>query len=32
LVWALGLLLGIDLVMGGAALIAMALAAKRAAN
>ena len=32
LVWALGLLLGIDLVMGGAALIAMALAAKRAAG
>jgi uncharacterized membrane protein HdeD (DUF308 family) len=31
LVWALGLLLGIDLVMGGAALIAMALGAKRTA-
>jgi len=30
LAWALGLLLGIDLVMGGAALAAMALAARRA--
>jgi uncharacterized membrane protein HdeD (DUF308 family) len=29
--WALGLLLGIDLVFGGATLIAMALAARRAA-
>jgi len=28
--WALGLLLGIDLVFGGASLIAMALAAKNA--
>ncbi len=30
LVWALGLLLGIDLVFGGAALIAVALAARKA--
>jgi uncharacterized membrane protein HdeD (DUF308 family) len=30
LAWALGLLVGIDLVFGGAALIAMALAARRA--
>ena len=30
LAWALGLLLGIDLVLGGAALVAMALAARRA--
>ncbi len=32
LAWALGLLLGIDLVMGGASLVAMAMAAKRAAG
>jgi uncharacterized membrane protein HdeD (DUF308 family) len=29
-VWALGLLVGIDLVFGGASLIAMAMAARRA--
>jgi uncharacterized membrane protein HdeD (DUF308 family) len=30
LLWALGLLVGIDLVFGGASLIAMALAARKA--
>jgi len=31
-VWALGLLVGIDLVFGGASLIAMAMAARRASE